>query len=52
MGSYKWDLWALAAIICEADMPRDAHLHVTDERLKYILSETVFKKRKEAMMDL
>jgi len=69
MGSYKWDLWAFAAIICEADMPRDAYmslnkeatclkaiekhinLKTTDERLKYLMKETVFKKKKDAMID-
>ena len=24
-GSFKWDLWALAALICECDMPKDAY---------------------------
>ena len=31
MGSYKWDMWALAAIICEADMPRDSYMTLDEE---------------------
>ena len=27
-GSHKWDIWAVAAIICESDMPKDAYLKV------------------------
>ena len=30
-GSRKWDMWALAAMICEADMAKDAYLHVNRE---------------------
>jgi hypothetical protein len=27
----KWDVWALAAIICEADMGKDEYLHTKQE---------------------
>jgi hypothetical protein len=30
-GSLKWDVWALAAIICEADMGKDEYLHTKHE---------------------
>ena len=39
-GSKKWDIWALAAIICEADMPLDEYIGTKRER------EAKFKIRK------
>jgi len=34
-GTYKWDIWAFAAMICEADMGFDEYLNVkTDTDIK------------------
>jgi hypothetical protein len=41
-GSYKWDMWSLAAMICEADMAKDAYVHINFEKdtLKAIREHT------------
>jgi len=31
-GSFKWDIWGLAALICECDMPKDAYRHIDGEK--------------------
>jgi serine/threonine protein kinase len=31
-GDYKWDMWSLAVMICEADMAKDAYVHINDEK--------------------
>ena len=31
-GSKKWDIWALSAIICEADMPLNEYIIVKREK--------------------
>jgi hypothetical protein len=44
-GSIKWDMWSLAVMICEADMAKDAYMHINrEEDCKKKIKEHLSKK--------
>ena len=43
-GSPKWDIWALGAMILEADLEKDRYLRVDNERMSQNLCEKHLKR--------